>query len=377
MSKKIAHICTSKISYKILKDKLGLLAQRGFKVHFISSNDMEDLDWTFYDNIKQHYIEMHRSISIIDDIKSIFAMAKLLKKEQFDIVHTHTAKAGFIGRVAAKIAGVPLIVHTSHGLPFFDGQNIVKFSVYKFFELLASKFCDYVGSQNYEDLHTLSKYFNQGKLYYEGNGVNLDELDRINKLISHEDLGQLKREWNIHPCKKVLLVGARFEPVKDHLLLIESLSQIRESGIDNFCCLLAGIGPLENELKRKVKELGLESYIKFLGFQTNIYPWIKLSDLVILTSRKEGIPRIIMESMAFCKAVVATDVLGTRELVEHNVTGLLSPYKNVEKLAFNISLLLKNDSLREKFGSAGRRRVEENFTEDIVVKRIAKIYECI
>lgn len=374
MTKKIAHICTSGTSYKILQDKLSLLAQKGFEVHFISSSDGGEIV-PFGKQLSRHYIEVNRSIHLIDDVKSILAMTKLFKKARFDIVHTHTAKAGFIGRIAAKIAGVPLIIHTCHGLPFFPGQSKAKYYLFRFLELLASKFCDYVGSQNYEDIKILKKHLENEKLYYEGNGVNLKHLDAIRNSISDADLSRLKEEHNIPSGCRIILVGARFEPVKDHFLLIESLQLLKAQGDKSFCCLLAGTGPLENELRKKVNESGLDSHVKFLGFQQNIHPWIKLADLVVLTSQKEGIPRIVMESMAFEKSIVATDVPGTRELVRHNVTGLLSPYGDAKELARNMACLLKNDDLRVKFSAAGRKRIEEYFTEELVVERIIKLYD--
>lgn len=371
---KIAHICTSKKSHLILREKLRLLGEKGYEVHLISSAEGENIDFFESPVIHRHFINIKRSINFIDDLKSIFALVKLLRKERFSIVHTHTSKAGFVGRIAARLAGVPLIIHTCHGLPFYQGQSKFKYHMYKSLEIIAAGFCDYIGFQNNEDLKILEKYVDHKKLFYEGNGVNLKYLDAQMNIISDEYLTNLKRSSAIPEGRKIILVCARLEPVKDHNLLLQSLKLLRDSGEVNFYCLLAGNGVLEENIKKTVLELGLEDWVQLIGYQKNIYPWIKLSDLIMLTSVKEGLPRIIMEGMALGKAIVSTSVPGTRELVEDNVTGLLSPYGDARGLSANVYRLLNNDNLRKSFGAAGRSKIESKFSEELVIERILRYY---
>lgn len=372
---KVAHICTSRISYKILKEKLYEISKLGYNVSIISSTEGEDTNFFKEHGINQYYIEMNRQISFKDDIKSILNMIRLIKSEKFDIVHTHTAKAGFIGRVAARIAGTKVIIHTSHGLPYYSGQNKLRYMMYKSLEVIASRFCDYVGSQNKEDLEKIVKYVDKSKVFYEGNGVNLERLDNISHSINDNRLDKLKYELKIENDMVILLVGARIEKVKNHDLLIEALKILNQNGINRYCCLLAGEGPLEKELREKVKSYNLQDNIRFLGFRKDIYDLIKLSDVVVLTSEKEGIPRILMESMAFEKPIVATNVLGTKELVCNEETGLLSQYPDAKQLSENLSNIIKDKYLREKMGKCGRERIERYFTEDIVAKRLDKLYK--
>lgn len=251
----------------------------------------------------------------------------------------------------------------------------MEYYAYLFLEKWAAKYCHFISSQNKEDLDMLTKYIPASKLLYEGNGVHLEEMDRIEQSISMEQLKTYKEKYNIPENRKLLLVAARLEPVKDHALLLEALEQVVQRGVTNFCCLLAGTGYLEDELKQQVTEKGLASYVKFLGYQDHIYHWIKMSDLILLTSQKEGIPRILMESMAFAKPIVATDVKGTRELVVHEQTGLLSPYRDASQLASNVIQLLENDELQQQYGRLGRERVQQEFTEEVVVERIVRWYQ--
>jgi glycosyltransferase involved in cell wall biosynthesis len=372
---KVAHICTSSLSHKILVDKLSLLKNRGYDIHLISSKEGYNEELMSKYDLPLRFVHMNREINFKDDIISIINMVKLFRQEKYQIVHTHTAKAGIIGRVAARLAGVPVVIHTSHGLPFYEGQSKGKYYAYYFFEKIGSLFCDAIASQNKEDMKKIEKYAPNKLVFYEGNGVDLNKLDMKNKSINNSQIILLKEKLGIDSNKKVILVGARFEPVKDHFFLLEGLKLLKENYFDNFICLLAGDGILKNEIIYRIKEYNLDNNVKLIGFQTDIYPYIKLSDVVVLTSQKEGIPRIIMEAMTFSKPVVATNVLGTRELVRHNETGYLVEYKNVEDLASSLHLMLADEKRRIEFGNKGRKRIEDYFTEDIVVDRIVKMYE--
>ncbi|MGP3560193.1 glycosyltransferase family 4 protein [Geobacillus sp. BK01] len=373
---KIAHVCTSSLSHKILVDKLALLKKRNYDIHLISSEEGYNEKLMQNYDFKLRFIYMNRQIHIIDDVISIFRMTKLFRKEKYHIVHTHTAKAGIIGRIAGRLAGVPVVIHTSHGLPFYEGQSKKKYHTYRFLEKVGALFCDAIASQNKEDIEKIKKYAPRKPVYYEGNGVDLRRLDEENKNISDEQIKILKSRLGISNDKKVILVGARFEPVKDHFFLLEGIKHLKEyQNESDFICLLAGDGPLKEQIQQKIEDYHLSNEVKMIGFQTDIYAYIKMADLIVLTSEKEGVPRIIMEAMAFSKPIVATDVLGTRELVVHGETGLLVKYKNVESLASSIHVLLNDEGKRKEFGNNGRRRIEENFTEEIVVERIVKMYQ--
>ncbi|WP_300902909.1 glycosyltransferase family 4 protein [uncultured Clostridium sp.] len=373
---KVAHICTSKYSYRILEHKLKRIAELGYDISIISSNDCEvDESVIKESGINQFYVRMDRNISPFKDLKSIFEMRKLLIEENFDIVHTHTAKAGLIGRIGAFLAKVPVIIHTSHGLPFYEGMNPIKYFIYKNLELFGARLSDYVGSQNKEDkeiLMTLIK--DRNKLFYEGNGIDLEYLDKCNSEISDDDLYKLKNKFNINRDNLVILMGARFEGVKNHRLFIEAIKKVIDCGYDNIICVLAGDGPLQEDIIQLTKEFNIYEYFRFVGKRNDMFKFIKMSDIVALTSEKEGIPRILMESMAFSKPVIATNVLGTRELVIDNYTGLLSENNNVDLLKKNIIRLIEDKKRRFDMGNYGRKVIENNFTEAIVANRVNSIY---
>ncbi|WP_370639107.1 sugar transferase [Cohnella sp. REN36] len=371
---KIAHVCTSAISHKILADKLELLRRAGYDVHLVSSKDGYDPRMTEATGLALHFVPMERQIRPLADLKSVLRLRRLFREQRYDVVHTHTAKAGVIGRIAAWTARVPTIVHTSHGLPFYEGQSPRAYRLYRTLERIGARFCHALSSQNREDVAKLQELAPGKPVYWEGNGVDLDKLTEERDRVSAQTLSLLRTAYGLPADRRVLLVGARFEPVKNHALLLDALDRLNRLGKLDFTTLLAGTGPLEQEIQSRITSLGLTDWVLLIGHQSPLHDHLVLADAVALTSDKEGIPRIVMEAMAFGKPVVATDALGTRELVSHGRTGLLAPLGRPDLLAEALERLMGDEDLRVRMGAEARRVVETQFTERIVVERLSRLY---
>jgi glycosyltransferase involved in cell wall biosynthesis len=371
---KVAHICTTALSHKILVDKLSLMQTLGYEIHLISSEEGYDRRLVDEAGLTVRFVPMVREIKPLADFRAVYQLYRLLKKENYSIVHTHTAKAGVIGRIAAWFGRTPVIVHTTHGLPFYEGQSRMKNRIYRTMEKVGSLFCHAIASQNREDIDKIKGYAPGIPVYYEGNGVDLPSLDERRSRILPEQLQSIRQQLSIGESTPVLLMAARFEPVKNHLFLLEGLHDLKKRYTPDFVCMIAGRGELESQIRERIAVLGLEDQVRLIGHQSDIYPYLQLSDAVVLTSEKEGIPRIVMEAMAFGKPVVASDVLGTRELVAAEKTGLLAPYKDINALSRQLSRIISDDGLRRELGYNGRRAVELEFTEEKVIRRIHNYY---
>ncbi len=176
---KIAHTVTAYQSViTILDSKLRLLNKfDDLDVTAISSSPA--IDGMRTPSVRHIQVEMARSIKPLADLKSIWQLYKVLKSEKFDIVHSHTAKVGFITAVAATMARVPLICHTYHGLPFFEGQDKRAYWTYRFLEKVACKFRNYIFTQNNHDLPACVKLKgNTSKVLFDGNGVDIEFVKR-------------------------------------------------------------------------------------------------------------------------------------------------------------------------------------------------------
>jgi len=354
---KLAHIATAYQSVvTILDSKLCAL------------DKFDDLDVTVISSpanvhdsrkpaVKYIPVEIARSIKPLVDLKSIWQLYKIFKKEKFDIVHSHTAKAGFITTIAAKLAGVPLICHTYHGLPFFGGQNKKAYNVYRFLEKLACKFRSYIFTQNKRDLPECVKLIGIAeRALFEGNGVDVEFVKQSAQI-------QFKQASKDYPGAGLrLALLSRLEPVKRVDDFFRVVDILKQNNID-VSCVIAGTGPLEDSLKNQLVEMQLSDCINMVGFTDHPHGLIAASDIVVLCSEKEGIPRALMEAMALQKPVVATDVLGTQELVVNGKTGFLLALGDLDAMADKIRTLSNNSDFRLKMGVCGLERVSREFND--------------
>lgn len=356
----------------ILIDKLTCLKKYGYEIETLSTNTGRSNEIRKQGFI-HHELDIDSKINIHHDVKSFFNLYQFLRKNPYDIIHTHNAKAGIIGRIAGRLAGIPIVIHTTHGLPFYEGQINKTYRIYREIERVGSLFCDGYFSQNIEDLERVTKLCPRSVISgYEGNGVNLKKIDHI---IETTDKEKIRHQFQIPENTFVFFMGARLVPVKNHQMLLRAVSNMNINL--PFVVILAGEGELENSLKRDVEQLGLSDKVKFIGYQKNAIEIMQIADAVLLTSSKEGIPRILMEAMASKKPILATDVLGTRELVVKGKTGELIPLHDYHQLTSLMTqwLDIKQDKQLKAYGLEGRKRIEAKFTEEIVAERIHCFYQ--
>ncbi|BBB90124.1 MAG TPA: glycosyltransferase family 4 protein [Methylomusa anaerophila] len=370
---KIAHIMTINWNMeKLLIDKMVGLKEKGYDVELISSGG-EYVEKIRNRGFVYHTVYISRKIEPVKDLQSIYKLYKLFKTQKYDIVHTHTAKAGFTGRIAAKLAGIPLIIHTTHGLPFYEGQSKWKYNFYRLLEKFAATACHYIFNQNYDDYYKVinNSIKDEKHVYYEGNGVNVKRLNAIAQAVNVEEK---KKELGLAADSFIIGYFARFEPVKGHKSFICAVEKL-VADYKNVVCILGGRGPLEDEIKELVTAKKLDKHFKFLGFRDDVHELLKITDLVVLASEKEGIPRILMESMCIGTPVVATNVIGTKELVVDDECGLLVEYLDVDGLYNAMKTIYAHPEKRRQFVQNGKERIIKEFNEDVVVKRIHDKYQ--
>jgi len=376
---KTCHVTTVDITARfIIFDFLKFLIKQSIDVTLVCSfNKHRD----FLDNagIPTHDIKMTRRITPISDLTSFIKLFLYFKKEKFDIVHTYTPKAGILGRIAARLAGVPVVIHTSYG--FYTGVKIPRWQRILIMsgEKVASYFCDLVFSQNKEDIKLAinKKIVNPKKIKLLTYGI---DIERFNPLKFNADfILSRKKELGIEDKKVIGMVG-RFVKEKGYIKLFEAFKIIKEK-IPNAVLLLVAPSDKEKEDALDItilKEYGIEKDTVILGYKNEVadieqvYP---LMDVFVLPSYREGFPYSIMEASAFAKPVVATDIRGCREAVKDGVTGKLVPLDDNDKLAEAIMYFLNNSDKAKEMGTNGRKRAEKEFDERLVFDRIKKEYE--
>jgi|SRR3989344_1461906 len=377
---KICHVTTVDITAKfIILGFLKYLKKENYDVSIVCSPGK----WTplFREQgFLVHNIKMLRRISPFVDLVPLFKLFLYFRKEKFDIVHTYTPKAGVLGRIAARLAGIPIVIHTSFG--FYVGIKIdpkVKRTIL-LAEKIAAYFCDLVISQNKEDIDFAinEKLVNAKKIKGLNYGINIQLFNPLK--FSQDIISQKKNELHIPANKKVIGMVGRFVKEKGYLDLFKAFTMIKSKN-PNVVLLL--VTPPDKEKADALdyslfKEYGIENDVVLLGDKgeiTNIEEIYSLMDIFVLPSYREGLPYSIMEASASSKPVVTTNIRGCREAIEDGVTGILVPPENPVLLAKALLSLVDDPHKMVELGSNGRKKAEKEFDEKLAFARIEEEYD--
>lgn len=373
---KICHIATVDIALRFLTfNQLRYFRDQGYDVSAVCSpgqwvKEIEEA------GIRVKTIPMSRSINPFKDIVSFWKLFRYLRKEQFQIVHTYTPKAGLLGSWAAKFAGAPIIIHSNLGLYFHEHSFWFKKMIFIWVERLSVLFSDVILSVDKEDIKIAKeKHIGKPDIWrYLGGWVDLKRFnpDKFSAVFKQKK----KRELGIDENKKVIGIAARLVAEKGYLDLFKAFHTVVKKYPDS---LLMVVGP-EEQKKDAVnpsiaKEYGIEDNVKFLGVRTDMPELYSVMDIFTLPSHREGIGISILEASAMELPIVSTNVRGCREAVDDGVTGILVPHKNVDMLAEALIWMLEHPKEAELMGKAGKAKIEREFNEKVVFERLNKEYE--
>lgn len=324
-----------------------------------------------------HPICFSRRLLSFRHIPAAVQLGRLLRNERYDLVHVHTPVASVIGRVVARLAGVP-VVCTAHGFYFHERMHPLPRGALLLLEKMLGRRCtDFLFTVSPEDYRTALdfKLIAPGKLHCLNSvGVDLDEFDRkAAAAISREAL-QLVPEVPI-----VGFVG-RMVKEKGILDLIRAMRLLKEDGVHAQLLVVGAALPTDRVrgFRRKIRNViaasALEEDVRFVGFRYDVPAILRLVDLLVLPSHREGMPVTILEAMAASKPVVATDIRGCREEVVNGVTGWLVPPADPVALAGAIRKVLDDPEAAAEMGRAGRERVRAVYSEARVLAEQLAVY---
>jgi len=319
--------------------------------------------------------ELQREPNIVKDIISFYKLCRLIKKEKPDIVHTHTAKAGTIGRLAATLTGVPLIIHTFHGHVFHSYFNPFKTNLFILIERILARCTDkiiVISERQKDEIKRYLKLNNEHKLALIPLGFDLDRFLGSEK----EDRGdRLREELNIP--KEAIVIGAvgRLTAIKNYKMFLEVAKEIKKKNpnvIVKF--LIVGDGELKGELVALSDKLGIKEDTIFTSWRKDIDSVYRAIDIVILTSLNEGTPVSLIEALASGKPVVATDVGGVRDVVENGKFGFVVSLDDVDAFSKAVSSLINDREKKENFGLRGRDFVKKRYSKESLISAIETLY---
>ena len=316
-----------------------------------------------------------RNISPYHDLLALLRIYRIIKAGKYDIVHTHIAKAGILGRLAARMAGVPIIVHGIHGTTFPDTIHPLKQRVFKNLERFVGRCTDFfipVG----EDMK--EKYIQAGiasRDQYQTvySGMELDRFTRAADY-SKKKLEEIRNSLNISQEQIVIGNVSKIQERKGFNYYLDLAQQIT-TNYDNVLFLVVGSGPIEEEIKRKSEEMGLNYKVIFTGYQTHVEDLFAIFDIKVLTSLWEGLPRVLVQAAAVGKPIVTFDVDGAWEIVEEGRNGFIVPMKDVDAMATKLEQLIEDEDLRKEMASYSRQKVSDLWTVEKMAADIDQIYQ--
>jgi glycosyltransferase involved in cell wall biosynthesis len=317
--------------------------------------------------------EMGRSINPLSDLKAFRKLYKLIKEGRYHIVHTHSSKAGVLGRIAAWMAGTPLVVHTLHSLVFHDYQPWLVNRTWRIIKKVCAPMTHHFISVSriIAEKAIAAGVDKPEKFSTIYSGMELDWF-----LNAKFDSAKVREEFGIPQDAPVVGKIARLFPLKGHDELMDAAPEIVRR-IPNVRFFLIGDGILLEKLQERARGYGILENFIFAGLieRERIPELISAMDVVVHTSLREGLARVLPQALAMGKPCVSFDIDGAPEVVINDRTGyLVAPYDS-KGLAAGIAKILEDDDLRQKMGDEGRRLVDPPFRSETMVREISDVYQ--
>ncbi len=328
--------------------------EQGYEVH-VATNGEEEIP---YCN-KKHIVRFERSPFKTNNLKAIKQLKKIIEKEKFDIIHCHTPMGSVVTRIAAMKAREKYhtkVIYTAHGFHFFKGAPIINWLIYYPVEKMLDKAMDCLITINEEDYNLAKRRFKTKQIELV-HGVGVDET-KFNITMTEQEKAELRRSLGIEENDFVIIYPAELNKNKNQGMLLNAITKLKKQGYENIKVLLPGKDSNNGAYEIMAKNLEIEQQIKFLGYRTDIPKLIKISNLAVATSTREGLPINMVEAMYCELPCIATINRGHKELIESGKNGFLVEINNVNQLASNILELYKNKELRIEFTKNAKEKAE-------------------
>jgi glycosyltransferase involved in cell wall biosynthesis len=311
-----------------------------------------------------------RPVSPLRDLRALLFLAKHLRRNRCDILHTHTSKAGIIGRTAGLLAGVKCIIHTPHGHIFYGYFSRQLTRAFVWLEWLATLWTDaLITLTNQEKLDYLRKKIGSPRKIYP----ILSGIDLAPFLAPKHDRDGRRRAIGLAPSDFAVGTVARLVPVKNHDLII-SAAALLAGQCPGLKFVFTGDGGLRPALEARIRSLGLADRFIFTGWRNDIAECLYLFDLFVMCSHNEGMGRAFVEAQASGLPVLGSRVGGVEEVMDEGKTGFIIEPGNAGQLAEYIVRLYRDRPLRERMAAESRAFVTPRFSADAMVEKIDAVY---
>jgi len=341
----------------------------------------EEFDESILNKIKNNHFNIIQirnlkwKLNFLYDPIVLIKLVKLMRKNHYNIVHTHTTKAGILGRIASRLAGVPVIIHGLHGSTFEAFNSGLLNWLLFLFERLTGRFTDaYISVSGVLSDRYIERGIGKKENYHTVySGMELDKFYGAREKI---DCRKKQREWGLDSEDFIIGNVARLEKRKGHKFLIDAFKKVIE---ERKGCplklLIIGEGEEERNLENYVRGLNLEDKIIFTGYREDVEELMAMMDIFALTSLREGLPRVLVQAAAVGMPSVAFNVDGVSEILKDNYNGFLVRVKDVEQLVNRIIKYIDNKDLVWLHGQNGREFIKDKWSIKDMIDKIDKIYQ--
>jgi len=361
--KKTLHIANvNGMLYFFRFDLLKRLQKEGYEIHVCAADkDRKYVESFDKEGFTSHIVPMKRGINLFNAVKCIKQLVKIIKSNDFDIIHTNTPTGGMIGRLAAILAGHKKIYHTTAGLYFHENMKKSKYIFFSQIEKFLTARTEILFSPNQEDIETCKKLNIRPRkaiVYCGPSGVKLEKYNIEDKEACAR---QLRIDLGIEKDAFVIGIVGRLRWEKGYKEFIDVIQRLNT----NFKIHAISLGSGSEE--KQIKDYALEKScinITFLGFKEDVPFYLKGIDVLLFPSYREGFPITTIEAMAAKTPVIAFDIRGCRESIISGKTGYIVPFKDVDSMYEKVVELRGDESLRKQMGENGRNRIIKKFLKE-------------
>lgn len=310
---------------------------------------------------------LERPINIFKDFLSLFEICRFIKKNNIDIVHTHSSKAGILGRLAGKLTQVKIIVHTVHGWSFNDYQPVWFRRLFIWLERVNAQFSDklIVVSEHDRKKGLVNRIGKEGQYRLIRYGIDYGEFNITERGI--------REEFGLNNDLVIGMISC-FKPQKSPQDFIKLASLINQ-GLPDVKFFLVGDGVLRSQIENLINRFGLQKTVILSGWRRDIARILSAIDIFVLTSLWEGLPISVLEAMAASKAVVATNTGGIAEVIFETKTGFLVPAHNINAMHRRLAILLKDENARKQIGKNAKASLTSEFSLENMVNNTRDLYD--
>jgi glycosyltransferase involved in cell wall biosynthesis len=356
-------------------DQMIILKEHGYELTAISSQEFPETP-ELCRKLGIDFIEVpiHRGLSPVQDLVSIYRLYRVFRRRRFDLIHTQMPKGTLVGAIAGRLAGIP-VINTAR--PFFrEMPEGLARRVFVWIERLAGMFTDLIMVENPLDYEMYLELGIAGKdkLHVQGNGADLSRFNASQ--FTKADLDKLREELGIPSSSRVIGIVARYIIEKGYLELFSAFKELREKYPDLFILAAAAHMPSEKGLVPKdlPEKMGIADRMILVENRSDMERLYPLMDVVVLPTHRDSFPRSLVEAAAMARPIVATDIVGCRIIIEDGTNGILIPPKDAKALAAAIARLLDDPAYGRKLAENARKTAIARFDAQKICRNISDCY---